>query len=84
MLSSKQIAKEYEPFLTRRSLGYRLKSLSALLSRALNDRLGKYDLTRNHWVILGCLWQRNGVAISDISRQVQQIGGTLSGILDRM
>lgn len=78
------IPKEYEPFLTRRSLGYRLKKLSALLSRELNESLVAYDLTRNHWVILGCLWQRNGVPVCEISRQVQQVGGTISGVLDRM
>ncbi len=78
------IAKEYEPFLTRRSIGYRLKKLSAILSREINLELEPFDLTRNHWTILGCLWQQNGVSVSEISQQAQQIGGTITGVLDRM
>lgn len=55
-----------------------------MLSRELNECLAPYDLTRNHWVILGCLWQSNGIPVNYISNQVQQVGGTISGVLDRM
>lgn len=78
------LEKEYEPFLTRRSIGYRLKKLSAILSREINLELEPFDLTRNHWTILGCLWQQNGISVSEIAQQVQQIGGTITGVLDRM
>lgn len=66
------------------SLGYRIKLLSQLLSRKFQERLEPFGLTPFHWLVLCCLWQENGLATSSIGDKLQQVGGTLTGVLDRM
>lgn len=66
------------------SLGYRIKLLSQLLGRQFQERLEPYGLTTFHWVILCCLWEQDGLATSALGEQLQQVGGTLTGVIDRM
>lgn len=75
---------EWEEVLAPQSLGYRIKLLSMLLSRTFQERLDPYGLTPFHWVVLCCLWQEDGLATSSIGERLQQVGGTLTGVLDRM
>lgn len=65
-------------------IGYRMKLLSQLLGRKFQERLDAYKLTPFHWVVLCCLWQEDGQATSSIGDRLQQVGGTLTGVLDRM
>lgn len=65
-------------------IGYRLKLLAQLLGRKLQDRLETFGLTPFHWVVLCCLWEEDGLATSSIGEKLQQVGGTLTGVLDRM
>lgn len=66
------------------SIGYRVKLLSQLLSRKFQERLEPLGLTPFHWVVLCCLWEEDGLATSSIGEKLQQVGGTLTGVLDRM
>lgn len=66
------------------SLGYRIKLLSMLLGRTFQERLEPFGLTTFHWVVLCCLWEEDGLATSSIGERLQQVGGTLTGVLDRM
>ncbi len=66
------------------SLGYRIKLLAQLVTRSFQEELEPIGLTPFHWVVLCCLWQEDGLATSNISDQLQQVGGTLTGVLDRM
>lgn len=66
------------------SLGYRIKLLSQILSRTFQERLEPFGLTAFHWVVLCCLWEEDGLATSSIGERLQQVGGTLTGVLDRM
>lgn len=66
------------------NLGYRIKLLSQLLSRQFQERLDPFGLTPFHWVVLCCLWEEDGLATSTIGERLQQVGGTLTGVLDRM
>jgi len=75
---------QWEEVLAPQSLGYRIKLLSMLLSRMFQERLEPYGLTPFHWVVLCCLWQEDGLATSSIGERLQQVGGTLTGVLDRM
>lgn len=75
---------EWDEVLAPQSLGYRIKLLSMLLSRTFQERLEPYGLTPFHWVVLCCLWQEDGLATSSIGERLQQVGGTLTGVLDRM
>lgn len=66
------------------SVPYRIKILSQLLARRLQRRLDPFDLTPAHFMVLNCLWRQDGLAISDIGEKVQQVGGTMTGVIDRM
>jgi MarR family transcriptional regulator, organic hydroperoxide resistance regulator len=66
------------------STGYRIKLLSQLLYRKFSDRLEPFGLTPFHWLVLCCLWQEDGMPTSYIGERLQQVGGTLTGVLDRM
>lgn len=75
---------QWDEVLAPQSLGYRIKLLSMLLSRMFQERLEPFGLTPFHWVVLCCLWQEDGLATSSIGERLQQVGGTLTGVLDRM
>jgi MarR family transcriptional regulator, organic hydroperoxide resistance regulator len=66
------------------NMGYRIKLLSQLLYRRLSERLEPFGLTPFHWVVLCCLWEKDGLPTSSIGDKLQQVGGTLTGVLDRM
>jgi DNA-binding MarR family transcriptional regulator len=65
-------------------MGYRVKVLSMLLGRSLQQRLEPYGLTGFHWLVLNCLWREDGLPVSTIGEKLQQVGGTMTGVLDRM
>jgi DNA-binding MarR family transcriptional regulator len=75
---------DIKKILAPHGLGYRIKLLSQLLGRKFQERLEPYGLTPFHWVVLCCLWQEDGLATSNIGDKLQQVGGTLTGVLDRM
>ncbi|HEY9635018.1 MAG TPA: MarR family transcriptional regulator [Coleofasciculaceae cyanobacterium] len=74
----------WDEILAPYSLGYRIKLLSQLLGRTFQERLEPFGLTTFHWVVLCCLWEEDGLATSSIGEKLQQVGGTLTGVLDRM
>jgi MarR family transcriptional regulator, organic hydroperoxide resistance regulator len=65
-------------------MGYRIKVLSQLLHRRLSEGLAPCGLTPFHWLVLSCLWEEDGLPTSSIGEKLQQVGGTLTGVLDRM
>jgi DNA-binding MarR family transcriptional regulator len=73
-----------QEFRAPHSTGYRIKLLSQLLFRKFSDRLEPFGLTPFHWLVLCCLWQEDGIPTSAIGEKLQQVGGTLTGVLDRM
>ena len=74
----------WEEILAPRNPGYRIKLLSQVLTRTFHEQLEPFGLTPFHWVVLCCLWQEDGLATSTIGERLQQVGGTLTGVLDRM
>lgn len=82
--SASSDCEEYRQVLAPYSIGYRIKLLSQLLSRNFQERLEPLGLTPFHWVVLCCLWEEDGLATSAIGEKLQQVGGTLTGVLDRM
>jgi DNA-binding MarR family transcriptional regulator len=74
----------WEEVLAPQNLGYRIKLFSQLLSRTFHERLEPFGLTSFHWVVLCCLWQEDGLATSTLGERLQQVGGTLTGVIDRM
>ncbi len=68
----------------RQTIGYLVRRTVALMARRLNEELATYGITLNHWVVLSCLWQKDGLPVMYIASQLQHIGGTLSDLLTRM
>jgi MarR family transcriptional regulator, organic hydroperoxide resistance regulator len=83
-LSAQQKSNEFQQVMAPHSLGYRLKLLSQLAARRFQDQLEPFGLTPFHWVVLCCLWREDGLATSQIGCKLQQVGGTLTGVIDRM
>lgn len=75
---------QWDAALAPYSLGYRIKLLSQLSSRKFQERLEPFGLTHFHWIVLCCLWEEDGLATSSIGDKLQQVGGTLTGVIDRM
>lgn len=66
------------------NLGYKLKLVSQLMYRDFLDRLEPYGLTPFHYLVLCCLWEEDGLSTSGIADKLQQLGATLTGVVDRM
>ncbi len=66
------------------SLGYRFKLLAQLFTRRFSEQLVPYEITPFHWIVLCCLWEEDGLPTSVLGNRLQQVGGTLTGVLDRM
>jgi MarR family transcriptional regulator, organic hydroperoxide resistance regulator len=81
---SMEIHQDWQAVLAPYGIGYRLKLLSQLMTRKFQERLDPFGLTPFHWVVLCCLWEEDGLATSGISEKLQQVGGTMTGVLDRM
>lgn len=79
-----ELSQKWQAILAPQSIGYRIKLLSQLLTRKLQERLEPYGLTPFHWVVLCCLWQEDGLPTCSLGERLQQVGGTLTGVLDRM
>ena len=67
-----------------RTVGYLVKVLSQLNHRRIQVLLQPYDLTPFHCLVLRCLWEEDGLPVSDITQRLQEVGGTMTGVLDRM
>lgn len=74
----------WQEVLAPNNVGYRIKLLSQLLTRKFTERLEPFGLTPFHWLVLCCLWQEDGLPTSSIGEKLQQVGGTLTGVIDRM
>lgn len=66
------------------SMGYRLKLLSQILTRQFQEELEPFGLTPFHWLVLNCLWDQDGLPTSELGERLRQVGGTLTGVIDRM
>jgi len=71
---------EFVPY----GLGYKVKILSQLLGRSLQHQLDPYGLTPPHWLVLNCLWKEDGLPINQLIEKLLQVGGTMTGVIDRM
>ncbi len=81
---SQNFVDSWREVLAPHSIGYRIKILGQLLGRKFQEKLDPLGLTPFHWVVLCCLWEEDGLATCRIGERLQQVGGTLTGVLDRM
>jgi DNA-binding MarR family transcriptional regulator len=83
-LERPRLLESWQHVLAPQHLGYRIKLLSQLITRKFTDKLEPFGLTPFHWLVLCCLWQEDGLPTTSIGDKLQQVGGTLTGVLDRM
>lgn len=81
---SRKFVDSWREILAPYSISYRVKILGQLLGRKFQEQLEPLGLTPFHWVVLCCLWEEDGLATCSIGERLQQVGGTLTGVLDRM
>lgn len=65
-------------------LGYRIRLMAQLMTRLFQEKLEPYGLTPFHWIVLCCLWEQDGQATSQLGEKLKQVGGTMTGVIDRM
>jgi DNA-binding MarR family transcriptional regulator len=65
-------------------IGYKVRLLSQLLSRRIQTELVPFGLTPYHYFVLRCLWEEDGLPVSAIANRMQELGGTMTGVIDRM
>lgn len=82
--ASRTFVESWREVLAPYGVGYRIKLLGQLLGRKFQERLEPFGLTPFHWVVLCCLWEEDGLATCSIGEKLQQVGGTITGVLDRM
>lgn len=83
-MTAKSQRKTLAGFSTNRSIGYLVKVLSQLNTRLFSAALEPYALTPFQLLVLRCLWEENGLPVSTITVRLQEVGGTMTGVLDRM
>ncbi|MFS8814474.1 MarR family transcriptional regulator, organic hydroperoxide resistance regulator [Thermostichus sp. MS-CIW-21] len=83
-LEKQAFLERWREILAPYSLGYRLRLLSQLVRRKFQAYLEPFGLTASHWVVLCCLWEEDGIPTSTICERLQQLGGTMTGVLDGM
>jgi DNA-binding MarR family transcriptional regulator len=81
---SQEMDQRRRQLLPPRGLGYRVKLLSQLMSRRFSEALESHGLTVMHYLVLSCLWQEDGLPTTQVGDRLVQMGGTLTGVIDRM
>lgn len=66
------------------NLPYQMFLLVQQMTRAFQQVLDRHGLTPLHWGILCCLWVEDGLPTSEITRRLEQLGGTITVGLDAM
>lgn len=84
MITTPRKSKKYQSVKAPYGIGYRIKILSQLMGRHFQEKLDPYDLTPFHWLVLCCLWEQDGMSTSELCDRLRQVGGTLTGVVDRM
>jgi len=79
-----KLVEQWRQVMAPHSLGYRFKLLSQLMTRKFQELLEPFGLTAFHWLVLCCLWEEDGLPTCSIGEKLQQVGGTITGVLDRM
>jgi MarR family transcriptional regulator, organic hydroperoxide resistance regulator len=83
-LPNREFFEQWKDSLAPYNLGYKLKLASQLMYRDFLERLEPHSLTPFHYLVLCCLWEEDGLSTSGIAERLQQLGATLTGVVDRM
>jgi MarR family transcriptional regulator, organic hydroperoxide resistance regulator len=65
-------------------LCFALYTATNSITRFYRSLLNEYDLTYPQYLVLVVLWEKDGIAIKDVMRQLKLDSGTLSPIIKRL
>ena len=81
---SNSVPPQDESALAPHNLPYQLFLLVQQMTNLFQTVLRPHALTPLHWGILCCLWEEDGLRTSELTRRLQQLGGTITIGLDAM
>lgn len=67
-----------------KSIAYKVKVLSQLIGRRAQAELQPYGLTPFHMLVLSCLAEEDHLPATKIADRLNEVGATMTGVLDRM
>ena len=67
-----------------KSIGFLLARTARSMKRALDGKLADLHLTSTQYVILQCLWEEDGLPLSELGHRLYFDNPTITGIVDRM
>jgi DNA-binding MarR family transcriptional regulator len=79
-----EFLKQWRHALAPYDIGYKFKLVAQLMYRDFFEQLEPYGLTPFHYLVLCCLWEKDGLSTSGIAEKLGQLGATLTGVVDRM
>jgi DNA-binding MarR family transcriptional regulator len=75
---------QWQDVLPPASLGFRMRAVNQLMLRRYGSAFTPFEVTPYQWLVLACLWQEDGLTVSDVTNRLNQVGGTMTGILQGM
>ncbi|WP_431087649.1 MarR family winged helix-turn-helix transcriptional regulator [Paenibacillus sp. 8b26] len=66
------------------SLGFLIFRTNLELKSAFIKKMKKFDLTPDHWIILNCLYEKDGINQTELAEKTYKDRASLTRILDRM
>ncbi|MFQ5924288.1 MAG: MarR family winged helix-turn-helix transcriptional regulator [Anaerolineales bacterium] len=66
------------------SLGFLMVRTARSLKRSLDARLLEHNLTATQYVVLGRLWEEDGISLTELGERLYLDNPTLTGVVDRM
>ncbi|GHB39639.1 MarR family winged helix-turn-helix transcriptional regulator [Mongoliitalea lutea] len=70
--------------LLQQELGFRFYVASRLFSQQYRDLLDSLGLTYPQYLVMLCLWEKDGLIVSQIGKQLSLDSGTLTPLLKRL
>jgi DNA-binding MarR family transcriptional regulator len=67
-----------------KSIGFLLARTARSMKRALEAKLVHSDVTSTQYIVLQCLWDEDGLPLSELGHRLYFDNPTITGIVDRM
>ncbi len=68
----------------RESLAHRMRTVSRLLMRNLEERISLHGITQGMWFYLRVLWEHDGISQKELSERTGVVGPSTVGAIARM
>lgn len=75
---------QWQDVLPPTSLDFKLRAVNQLMLRRYGAAFAPHGITPFQWLVLACLWQEDGLRVSEVTQRLNQVGGTMTGIVQGM